>query len=147
MTKPSNFILNTDYLALSQTNTGGPFTLTFPQAAYPVVSGYASELTRTRDFTYKSTAGALDEFQIEYGGKTYACHYLQQEPNEEARTIGGIFVLYRSESWYFWLHRKDANTITATLTNMPNNLATTSYAIPAMTFKVSVVSFRPPNLF
>lgn len=127
MTKPSDFILNSDYLALTQTSKS-EFTAFFPSETFP--GGYM--YNRTQDFTVPYLAGAIDTFLLSLNGSKYM--------------IGAcLLVDANSPSIEFSVYRVNPNTIRVRLHEF--NSDHNGYTMPDQTLKVKVNSFIPPDTF
>ena len=128
MTKPNNFILNSDYLSLAQTDTK-EFTAYF--AAETFGPGYAFD--RTADFTVPYSQGSIDMVLISLNGGEY--------------TLGAQMVASMGSpaTLAFLVSRISPNTIRVRLHEV--NFREGGYSMPAQTLKVKVSSFKPPNVF
>ena len=127
MTKPKDFIFNSDYLALAQTDKN-EFTAIFPAESFP--GGYTYD--RTQDFTVPYTPGAIDMFLLSLNGGDY--------------TLGNaITIESHIYELYIFASRIDARTIRVRLHEF--NSQTSGYNMPMQTVKVKLTSFAPPNLF
>lgn len=127
MTKPNDFILNTDYLSLAQTNKA-ELTAYFPAETF--TPGYAHD--RNQDFTVPSSPGAIDTFMISHNGGDFK--------------LGGFLALsINTQVLSIIVYRLNANTIRVKLHEFTNK--TGGYSMPAQTIKVKLVSFKPPNVF
>ena len=124
MTKPSDFILNTDYLALAQTNTA-EFTAVFAAETFP--SGQAND--RSQDFTVPASKGTIDRVLISINGGDY--------------TVGSRLVLSTIPALSIYVYRPNATTIRVRL----HEFGSSSYSMPMQTVKVKVSSFKSPNIF
>lgn len=144
MTKPSDFILNTDYLTIAQLGKLNETTINYPSQAFPTIGTHLLEFHVDVDIPFAAVKGAIDRFCIEYSGtKTYAS-LLYKTP---------AIVQYPDSSygeeqhWMLTLYRKNANTVTARCDFIPPVQSATIPSTPALTFKISAVSFAPPNVF
>lgn len=127
MTKPNNFITNSDYLSLAQNNTT-EFTVVFPQEHFP--EGYTYD--RTQDITVPSIKGAIDEFMISLNGSDYY--------------LGGYLVVEsNSPSLSFYVYRPSPDTLRVRLHTF--NSVIGGYDMPMQTVKVRASSYLPPNVF
>ena len=127
MTKPSNFIANSDYLSLAQKSTT-EFTVVFPQEHFP--GGYSYD--RTQDITVPSINGAIDEIMISHNGSDYYLgNYLVIESN--------------SPSLSFYVYRPAPDKLRVRLHTY--NSAIGGYDMPTQTIKVRASSYLPPNVF
>jgi hypothetical protein len=124
MTKPSDFKLNTDYLALAQVS-GAEYVAVFPSETFPGGQAY----DRTRDFILPAVKGAIDRILISCNGGDY--------------TIGSAVVF--SSKLRVFVYRPDASTIRIRLHEY--NVSSGGYAMPMQTIKIKVSSFKPPNVF
>jgi hypothetical protein len=127
MTKPSNFIVNSDYLSLAQ-KSNTDFTVVFPAETF---QPGAREI-RTHDITVPSINGAIDEIMISRNDGDYMIgNYLVVEGN--------------SPSLSFYIFRPSPNTLRVRL--FTSNSSPNGYSMPMQTIKVRVSSFLPPNIF
>lgn len=126
MTKPNDFILNTDYLALAQVSTS-EFTAVFPAETF--AGGQAND--RTRDFTLRATAGAIDRIMISHNGGAY--------------TLGNSLTISIMPTVIIYVYRPDASTLRIRLHEYTSSSG--GYSMPTQTIQVKVSSFRPPNVF
>jgi hypothetical protein len=136
MTKPSDFIFNSDYLALAETNRQ-TFFVSVPPFSYDQDQGYDTTTYYTVDLTTKaSEKSSIDEFYVTINGQT--------------TFFGDVFVSVNSTSqvayWFLWLQRVNKTTVRVTIMYQPapsSQGATT----PPITLNITVCSFRPPNVF
>lgn len=124
MTKPNEFILNTDYLALAQTNRA-EFTAVFPQETFNAGQAY----TRTRDFICQATNGAIERVLISRNNKDYM--------------VGSKLTISEQPTLWVSVYRLNKSTIRVRLHEYSSN----SYTMPLQTIKIKITSFRPPNVF
>ena len=127
MTKPSNFIMNSDYLSLAQ-KSNSEFTVIFAPESFP--SGSSS--VRTQDITVPSTKGAIDEI-------------LMSRNNGDYRVGGSITIDSNSPFMAFDVYRANPSTLRVRLWVHPTGSG--SYSMPMQTLKIRVSSFLPPNVF
>ena len=126
MTKPSDFILNSDYLALAQTGSAEGMAV-FAAETFPAGTAY----TRTADFTVPATPGAIDMFLVSRNGDDYTIG--------SSRTIS-----MNSPNLWISIYRLNATTIRVMLREFTNT--TGGYSMPTQTIRVKVSSFKPPNV-
>lgn len=144
MTKPSNFIINTDYLTIAQIGELPEYTINYPSRAFPTSGSYLLEFYTDIDIPFAAVKGAIDRFCIDYNGTKVAGSQLYKTP---------AIVQYPDSSygpeqhWMLTLFRKNATTITARCDFIPPIMSATVPSTPNLTFKISAVSFSPPNLF
>ena len=133
MTKPSKFIMNSDYVSLAQTDTD-EFTAYFP----PEHFNAGSQNTRTRDFTVSSSQGAIDMFMISLNGSDYTLG-----ASVLAHSIG------QGDPPYYYLDFLVLRTGPSTIQVQLHEACyyTGGFDMPMQTVKVKVASFKPPNLF
>ena len=131
MTKPNDFILNSDYLSLAQTNKSTTeFTAYFPAEHFD--PGYSFD--RTRDFTVPYSPGAIDMFLMSVNNGPWYLASAMNLAQDSALPIVEVLV-YRT------------NAITIQVRFHEANWHTGGEDIPAYTIKVRVSSFKPPNVF
>ena len=132
MTKPNDFILNSDYLALAQTNKG-EFTAYFPAASF--TPGYAYDTHQ--DFIVPASEGAIDMCLASLNGAPY-----------KVASMINLSNLYGEQPLYFLtirIYRVGAKTMRVSLHGFTNY--TYGYDMPAQTVRVRFSSFKPPNVF
>lgn len=127
MTKPSNFILNSDYLALAQTGTT-EFTAYFSAENFSGGQTYI----RTRDFAVQSSQGAIDMVLISLNGGDYVLG-------------SGLTENAMQPAMNFFVRRTSPTNIQVQLRIYTSQAS--GYSMPAQTVKVKVSSFKPPNVF
>lgn len=128
MMRPSDFILNSDYLSIAQVSSK-TYSVTMAGGTL-VATGYTEQ---NFDFAAKAQVGASDRAMISKdGGRYYLGSYRQLNP---AGTIYGFIRVYRTS----------ATNIRAQV--VLENLSGSSASYPAMTFSIKVSSFAPPNVF
>ena len=126
--KPNDFILNSDYLSIAQVSSN---SYTVSIAAGNLAGNAYTE--QDFDFTIRTQKGASDRIMINKdSGRYYLGSYRQIEP---ATDVYGFVQAYRTE----------ANKLHVKV--VLENYSDTTSAYPAMTFKLKVSSFRPPNVF
>lgn len=133
MTKPSNFIMNSDYVSLAQTSTD-EFTAYFPPEHFD--AGYQN--TRTRDFTVASSQGAIDLFMISLNGSDFllgASLIVNQIGQGDPPYYDLEFVVMRTGPSTIQVQLHEACYYTG------------GFDMPMQTVKVKVASFKPPNIF
>lgn len=127
MTKPNQFIANSDYLSLAQKNTLD-YNVTFPSESIP--SG--NNITRTHDITVPSIKGAIDEIMISRNGGDYL--------------LGNYLVIQGGPpSLSIFLFRPSPGTLRIRL--FSSNGTMNSWTMPTQTLSIRVSSFLPPNIF
>lgn len=132
MTKPNNFILNSDYLTLAEAGKT-EFTAYFPAASFTPGQAYNAQ----QDFTVPSSQGAIDMCLISLNGADY-----------KSASIIDLSHLSGSQPLYFLairVYRVGATTMRVSLHGFTNY--TYGYDMPMQTVKVKVSSFKPPNVF
>lgn len=126
--KPNDFIMNSDYLSIAQVSSN---SYTVSIAAGSLTGNAYTE--QDFDFAIRTQKGASDRIMINKdGGRYYLGSYRQIEP---ATDVYGFIQAYRTE----------ANKLHVKV--VLENYSDTTSAYPAMTFKLKVSSFRPPNVF
>ena len=132
--KPSDFILNSDYLSIAQTSSN----------KYDIVVGAGSltpNNTSTQNFDFSTTAqtGAIDRIMISKDGDSFRIgsnmtFYPTWQGDFSNNVRGDLFV-----------YRIDKTHIRAQVILQNYGTGTSTY--PTMTFSIKVSSFRPPNVF
>ena len=132
--KPSDFILNSDYLSIAQVSSN---TFTATIGAGTLTPGNYTE--QTLDFKVRAQNGASDRIMIKKDNGNYnVCTYLRLE-------------IYTSDSPYtrivgfVSIYRTSATNLRFQL--VLENVSTNNASYPNMTFTIKVSSFRPPNVF
>lgn len=138
MTKPSDFIFNSDYLALAETGRSELF-VAIPPMAYNQNLGRDVATSYSVDLNCPATTGAIDEFQITYNGDTF---YSDQIFNTSYEISQGVW----SSSWILKIYRKNSKQISILVWYFPQ-AGTSGGTTPPISINISVCSFRPPNLF
>ena len=127
MTKPNDFVFNSDYLPLAEVDKAD-FTAYFPAETFPAGQAY----DRTQDFKVPYSPGSIDTFLLSLNGGNY--------------NVGAIVIIsVNKQLLSIRVQRIDQETIRVRLhefTQQPGG-----YSMPAQTLKVKVSSFRPPNAF
>lgn len=141
MTKPSDFILNSDFLTIAQASVTEPFTIYFPAQTFPVISGLMHSFSVDRQINSAAVPGAVDRISIVYNGTRIVGNRIDKAPDP----IFGEEIEY-DQFWTLLIFRKDRNTLTARCTFYPPTSAQTVPSTPSLTFTISATSFRPPNV-
>ena len=128
--KPSDFIMNSDYLTIAQ--TGKQQNNVYVGGGTLQVQGYTEQ---NFDFAIPSEKGAVDRILISKDGGNYRLgSHMELFPNGDS-TIAGFLHVFRTT----------ATNLRAQLVLENQTSSATSY--PAMTFTIKVASFKPPNVF
>lgn len=134
MTKPSDFILNSDFLSIAQISSN---TLTANFSGGTLSGG--DYIERTVDFSVAAQNGAIDNIMLSKDGGNYQVgnwQRLEIAPNDsEFKRIVGFISVYRI----------NASTLRAQM--VLENVSPNALDYPAMTYKIKVSSFKPPNVF
>jgi hypothetical protein len=122
MTKPSNFIINTDYLSIAEVVPSEDFSFTIPASS--------STQDYSLDFATEPQNGSIDRIQVTIGDKTTPDHAPYFSPGNNSDNVGTIQV-YRTSS-----------------TNMRVRvyIYSVSAAYPSIPVAIKVNRFRPPNV-
>lgn len=139
MTKPSDFILNSDYLTISQASATSPYTVYFPSRQFPVSAGNMKSFYIEQTIPSSAVAGAVDRISIEYNGT----RYVGDRIDKPADPIG----IEYDQFWTLVVYRKDKKTLVARVMFYPPTSSQSVPSSPALTFTISATSFRPPNVF
>lgn len=151
MTKPSDFIMNTDYLTIAQASKMDPFTVIFPPQLFPATAEHPDPYTTIytlhpfhseQEIIAPTLAGAIDRFIIEYNSQKYVANQLMR--SGDITISGGNYAV--DQGWLLTIFRKDANKIVVRCDYSPPTKASSIPSSPSLTFKISVTSFRPPNV-
>lgn len=143
MTKPSDFIFNSDYLTLAQVSKTAPYTVHYPSRVYPTEGGQMKPISVEYEIISPAVAGAIDRIQITYKGITYNSSQYYRPPN--VVISGGNY--WQDQYWVFTVYRKNQKTLVARCDFVPPLSASPVPSTSDLTFIVSAVSFRPPNVF
>lgn len=141
--KQADFILNSDFLTIAQTGSMEPYTVTFPSRTFPTSGTNMLEFSTEYDVIYPAVQGAIGRFIIVYNGKKVFGNMIFRTP--DIIEVGGD--TGEDQHWILTVYRKNANTITIRGDFIPPFKATSVPSTPTLTFTVSGVSFRPPNVF
>ena len=133
MTKPSDFILNSDYLSIAQISKNS-FNITIGAGSL-VVNGNTQQ---NFDFPIKLQPGAIDRIMIskDYGDYLLGS-YMELIPTWEQDYSNNV-------RGYLRVFRTSSSTIRAQLSLDNYGQGTSTY--PMMTFTIKVSSFCPPNV-
>lgn len=131
MTKPSDFILNSDYLSIAQTGRSS-HTATFGGGTLQPAGYVGDYVVQHVDFTITSELGAIDRIMISDNGSDYYVGS-QMSVAPSANVVGFLNV-----------YRVSKNVIRAELV-LTNNANTTS-TYPTIIFRIKITSFKPPNV-
>lgn len=127
MTKPNDFILNSDYLALAQTSTSD---LTAYFGAETFSPGQAYD--RTQDFVVPEAPASVDMCLISLNDGNY--------------TLGSHYVISSNQPiLHITVYRLNATTLRVKLHEF--NSQAGGYYMPTQKVKIKVASFKPPNIF
>ena len=126
--KPSDFILNSDYLSIAQVDSR-TLEFTIPSGSVAVNSYTIQNL----DFTVPVINGAINRILISKDGSNYCVgSLLNFWPSEYVR--GDIYI-----------SRQSSNTIRVTVSYQNYGQSTQTY--PSATFSIKITSFTSPNVF
>ena len=134
MTKPNDFILNSDYLSLAQTYST-ELTAVFPAETFQP----GSTEVRTVDFTVPKSQGAIDMFLISLNGADYELgaslldHQISPQQGPPYYYLEFLVVRTSPTNIQIQMHEF--------------NQSTGGVSLPTYNVKVKVSSFRPPNVF
>lgn len=127
--KPSDFTMNSDYLSIAQT-ARNEYTVyvgggTLVQDAYS---------TQNFDFASTEPKGAVDRVYIKKDSGNY--------------TLGALMAIFpATDVWgSVRVYRTSATNLRVQVV-LENHALSGSVSYPAMTFKIKVASFEPPNVF
>ena len=124
--KPNDFILNTDYLSLAQTDKR---TLSVFFAPETFSGGTAHN--RTQDYTIPRTQGAIDRILISHNGGSFK--------------VGDRLVISTAPNLaYINVYRTNPSTI-----RVRRHVYTSqsSYSLPTQNIQIKLASFKPPNVY
>lgn len=126
--KPSDFILNSDYLSIAQVSSN-TYTVTIGGGTLQP-GGYTEQ---NFDFAIRNQTGASDRILIKRDSGDFALgSYRQIMPTQ---TTPGFISVYRTAS----------NNLRAQI--VIENYSPSAVSYPAMAFTIKVTSFKPPNVF
>ena len=127
--KPSDFILNSDYLSIAQTGSSS-YSVTVNSGS---IAGQGGHFERDFDFTAPALAGAIDRVLISKdGGRYYVGMYRSINPSGD---IYGFISVYRTS----------ASNIRVQVVLENYSPYTATY--PTMAFSIKISTFQPPNVF
>lgn len=141
MTKPSDFILNSDYLTIAQASTTSPYTVYFPSRAFPTNAGIINSFHVDQEIPSTAVVGAVDRIAIEYNGTRYVADTINKPADPLLE-----YELEYDQFWVLTVFRKDRTTLVARVTYFPPTRSSSVPSTPALTFTISATSFRPPNV-
>ena len=130
MTKPSDFIMNTDYLSLGQNKTE-EITVTFPQATY----GPSETISVNIDKASSTVSGAIDRMLISRnnGDYTVGCSVSFSDSNRANSKVD------------IWAFRLNSTTLRVRMNGWTGSTSG-NWTIPAQTVKIKISTFAPPNI-
>ena len=136
MVKPSDFILNTDYLSIAQVGRN-TYTCTMPGGT---LAAWAFA-ERNFDFTTTAQNGAIDNILIKKDNDPYLnCSYMRLQPTTDTDgIIVGQISVFRTSSTNL--------RVQVILENQSYIIPGPTLSYPSMTFTIKVASFLPPNVF
>ena len=137
MTKPSDFIFNSDYLALAETSRRSLF-VSIPPMDYTQYQGWDFPISYTVDLDCPAVTGAIDQFQLGYNGTTF---YGDQIIYNAYEISSGVW----SNNWVLSVVRKNANQIEVMVYFFPQS-EVSGTKTPQITLNIAVCSFKPPNI-
>lgn len=127
MTKPSDFVFNTDYLPIAQDGQSKSYTAYFTSETFQAGQTY----DRYVDFTTTPVKGAIDRIMISHNGSNY--------------TVGNnLTVDVSPTALSFSVYRTSPSNIRVRMHVFYQNAA---YTQPSQTIAIKVSSFQPPNVF
>lgn len=141
MTKPSDFIFNSDYLALAENNKQ-TFNVSVPSMSYTQSQGYDSNTLWHTDLTTNpAETGSIDEFYISVAGQTFFGDTISSTSLAPSAPIQ-----YIDPRWYMEVDRINNTKIRVSFYFIPKYQVhgTVTNAISAT---IKLVSFKPPNVF
>ena len=131
--KPSDFILNSDYLSIAQLDAK-EYTV-YVGGGSLQIDGYTEQ---NFNFTTSTQQGVMDRILIKKDNQDYLLGaYMELFPtwNDPGQKVSGFIHVFRP----------DSKTIRAQL--VLENRASEVSSYPSMTFTIKVSSFEPPNIF
>lgn len=132
MTRPSDFILNSDYLSIAQTGRS-EYTATFGGGTLQPGGSPGDYIVQHADFTIQSEPGSIDRIMISTNNGDF---YIGSQTSFEAAPLAyGSLDVYRISK-----NIVRADMIVANSSDYVNTF-------PPMSFRIKVTSFRPPNVF
>ena len=140
--KPSDFILNSDYLTIAQVSSTQPYTVYYPSRVFPTVGNTMKPFHVDYEIVSPATPGAIDYFYITYNGINYHASQIYSPPEFNLQPP-----YEQGQYWVLNVYRKDAKTIVARCDFVPPSVATSVPSTPSLTFTISASSFKPPNVF
>lgn len=142
MTKPSDFILNSDYLTIAQASSTKPFTVYYPSRQFPTSGNVVQSFHVDQEIVSPAVPGAVDRITIQYNGTYYVADTIHKPADI-------IFAeeIEEDQFWVLSVFRKDKDTLVARCNFYPPTRSTTIPSSPSLTFTISATTFRPPNVF
>jgi len=142
MTKPSDFIFNSDYLALAET-ARQDFDVFIPSMNYNINpnTGFDKITIWSTTLNCPVDKSAIESFQLTYNGKTFVTDSIYSMAPWKA-TPGGLF---DPPYWILSVYRKDANTLEVKVFFRPE-IQSEGDRTPQINLNIAVCSFRPPNV-
>ena len=134
--KPSDFILNSEYLSIAQASKS-TIQASFAGGTFPTIG--RPEIERTLDFTVASISGAIDRVLISKDGSDFQA---TSSADIEVYDIDNTTQLLYG---FIDVSRTSPSNIRVLLHLYQFDSSATTY--PAMSFTIKVDSFFPPNVF
>lgn len=142
MTKPSEFIFNSDYLALAETGRQS-FFVTVPSFGYDQKSGFDAVTFYNVDLTTKDAVkGSIDEFYVTINGQ----HTFFGDTYSSLSVYPGPPGVFDDAHWFMEIDRINKTTLRVSFVFVPE-LWSQGAATEPITLNITVCSFRPPNVF
>lgn len=142
MTKPSDFIFNSDYLALAETGRQS-FYVSVPSFGYDQREGFDAVTFYNVDLTTDEVVkGSIDEFYVTINGQ----HTFFGDTYSSLTLYPGPPGVFDDAHWFLELYRVNSKTIRVALVYIPE-LWSQGAKTDAITLNITVCSFRPPNVF
>lgn len=133
MTRPSDFILNSDYLSIAQTNRGS-FTITIPPGNLQPAGQTGDTVDLTFSYKYPASTGSIDRFMVKVDDWKYeAAFYIVITFGENEEAIG-----------YISLYRANPTTIKARY--FVGNRSQSIITYQSFPIKIKITSFHSPNV-
>lgn len=141
MTKPSDFIFNSDYLALAETGRRS-LVLSVPPMTYTQSAGFDSTTLWSATLNCPVGDSSVESFQITYNGKTYTTNSIYSLAPWKIIWPA----LTEDAHWIMEVFRKDRDTLQANFVFIPE-WESQGDMTPLINLQIDVCSFKPPNVF
>lgn len=143
MTKPSDFIFNSDYLALAETSRES-FYVSVPSMGYTQTSDNYDDVTfwHTDLTTKEAEKSSIDEYYVKINNQ----YTFFGDTFSSLSVFPGPPGVFDDAHWFMEINRINKNTLRVSFVFVPEWYSQGQTTSP-VTLNISVCSFKPPNVF